>query len=161
MLPNLIVIIGGIVVLAFIAALWLRQNLIHDLNVLSQNENLLRKDLEKRRDFVPFLLEGAREGSELKDEWQALARKRTSFMQVSTLAQELEFEKSLQIYLDSNNIKTVVYLEAKKDIQEMSKLIEEQKEKIRNLSQNFNAKRKEFPYSLVSGIFAIREVNSL
>lgn len=161
MLPNLIIIVAGLFVLAFIALLWLRQNLTNALEALHQNELLLRKDLEKRRDLVPFLLEGAREAAAPTDTWALLVQKRSAFAKPSTLAQEFEYEKLLGDYLSNTSFKTVRYLEAKKEIQEVARLVEEQKEKLRIWSQHFNEKRKVFPYSLASGMFGIREVNPL
>lgn len=161
MIPNLIILFAGLFILYGVAMLWLRQNLMNDLEALHQNELILKKDLERRRDLVPFLLEGAREGRELSDSWLLIARKRAAFTQPQPFAAEVEFERFLQDYLAQNTAKTVMYLEAKKDIQEMSDLVEAQKEKLKTLAQDFNDKRKQFPYSLTSAIFAIRDVRVL
>lgn len=161
MLPNLIILLAGLFILYFVASLWLRQSLIGDLEALHQNGLILQKDFEKRRDLVPFLLEGAREGTQVTDAWQALARRRAIFTQPQAFAVELEFEKCLQDYLSQSSCKSVMYLEAKKDINDMNKLVETQKEKLKTLAQSFNQKRKQFPYSLASAMFAVREVKAL
>ena len=161
MLANLIVVLAGLATLAFVALLWLRQTLTNSLEHLRQNELLLLKDFEKRRDVVPLLLEGAREAAAPTDTWFLLAQKRSTFTRPATLQQELEFEVLLNEYLAKSPFKTVRFLEAKKDIETLSRLAEEQKQKLRTWSAAFNQKRKEFPYSLASGIFGIREVTPL
>ena len=161
MLQNLIVLLASLFALYFIGMLWLRHNLMTDLEHLRRNEQLLFTDFERRRNLVPFLLEGAREGSQISDSWSHLARKKAEFATASNLANELEFEKLLQNYVDTNNYKTVLYLDAKKDIKEASRLVSDQKEKLQGLSQTFNEKRKKFPYSLASAIFGVHEVAPL
>ncbi len=161
MLENIIVLLAGLFILYFIAMLWLRHNLMTDLDHLRQNEQVLFTDFERRRNLVPFLLEGAREGNQISDSWSLLARKKAEFATTSNLAAEAEFEKLLQSYLDNNANKTVLYLEAKKDIKEASRLANEQKIKLNGLSQAFNEKRKKFPYVLASAIFGVHEVAPL
>lgn len=161
MLPNLIIFLAGLFTLYFIAMLWLRQNLVSELGALHQNELILRTDLEKRRNLVPFLLEGVRESAPITDAWQMLARERSTFVQMKSLNEEFEFAQHLQTFLDQTPCKTVTFLEAKKDIVEVGTLVEDQKIKLRNLALDFNAKRKQFPYSLASAIFGVREVTPL
>ena len=161
MLPNLIILFAGLFILYGVAMLWLRQSLMSSLGSLRQNELILDKDLEKRRDLVPFLLEGAREGAQITDSWQMLLQKRAKFTEPKSFAEELEFEKILQDYLLQNACKSLMYLEAKRDIQGVSKRVEAQKETLNALTQSFNEKRKKFPYSLASAIFGVHEVAPL
>ncbi|QQR54665.1 hypothetical protein IPG41_05755 [Candidatus Peregrinibacteria bacterium] len=160
-MPNFILFFAGLFVLAFIALLWLRQTLMHHLDQLKHHQDILKKDLEKVRDLTPFLLEGAREGEGVTDAWNFLVQKRAAFLNPSSLAQDFEFEKDVQHFIANSTLKNVMYLEAKKDLTELFKLIQEQKEKMSVLIQKFNHIRKQFPYSLASGIFGIREVNPL
>ena len=161
MLQNLIVLLAGLIALYFIGILWMRHSLMHDLEILRQNEQLLFTDFERRRNLVPFLLEGAREGNQTSDAWNLLAKKRTEFTQGGGLNKEIEFEKILENYLETNSCKTVLYLDAKKDIEAASRLAADQKIKLNGLSHAFNEKRKKFPYSLASAIFGVHEVAPL
>lgn len=158
MIANLILILIGLFLLYAAFMFWLRQNLVHMLTGLKHNEDVLRKDFEKQRDMVPILLEGLREGQEPTDAWRALVQKRMEFRAPSTLQAEMDFARTLEEFLKSNSSKALNFLDAKKDIEDLSRLIEEQKNKLKVGTATYNQKRKQFPYSLASAIFGLREV---
>lgn len=149
---SILLVIAGLSIL-FIALMWLRQSLLHELHEAQSREAVLQKDFEKRRDTVPYLLEGARQAGEPTDTWRKLAEDRAQFHKPQKYEKELEFEKILHNYLQSTHFRTVHFLDAKKNIEELSTLIEKQKEDRLAAISRFNERRKQFPYSLASGIF--------
>lgn len=160
MIENLFLIIIAAAVLLFTGLLWLRGVLLHELRDAKEKEAILKKDFEKRRDTVPYLLESARTSSESTDTWRKLAEDRMQFQKAQPYEKELEFERSLHSYLSSANIRSVNFLEAKKNIEELSQLIEKQKQERQDALSRFNERRKQFPYSLASGIFGFREIRA-
>ncbi len=160
MIENIFLLIIAAAVLGFTGLLWLRGSLLHELRDAKEKEAILKKDFEKRRDTVPYLLESARAASEPTDSWRKLVEDRAQFQKAQPYEKELEFERSLHNYLSSNTIRTVNFLEAKKDIEELSQLIEKQKQERQDALSRFNERRKQFPYSLASGIFGFREIKA-
>lgn len=158
MLANLIFLIAVLFSLAFLGVLWLRQSLFQILNHLTQHEAILRTDMRKRRDMVPLVLEGLRDQAELSDSWMKLVRDRAVFHAPSSLAQEWEFEKNLKDFLASTNSRSLHFLEGKKDIEELSLLIEKEKATLHSYAVEYNEQRKRFPYSLASAIFGLRDI---
>jgi|GEM_PF-1493499 len=156
MLENSILLVIAVLTILFIALMWLRQNLLHELHEAQSREAVLQKDFEKRRDTVPYLLEGARQAGEPSDSWRKLAEDRAQFHKIQNYQKELEFEKILNNYLLTTDFRTVNFLDAKKDIEELSALIEKQKEDRLQAIARFNERRKQFPYSLASAIFGFR-----
>lgn len=162
MLQNLILLIIALVTLLFVGLLWTRHSLFQSLQAVQQHEMILQKDFDKRRDTVPYLLEATRQVEEPTDTWRKLAEDRSVFNlppknAMSDLALELEFEKTLNNYLQSSTYRNVSFLDAKKDIEELNVLIEKEKSAFHEAVNRFNKQKKEFPYSLVSGIFGLRE----
>ncbi|MEK9159910.1 MAG: LemA family protein [Patescibacteria group bacterium] len=153
MIENIILLIIAAASILFTGLLWLRQNLLHELREAQSREAILQRDFEKRRDTVPYLLESARTGSESTDTWRKLAEDRAEFMTPKNYQKELEFEQTLQRYLASTNVRSVNFLEAKKNIEAISTLIEEQKRDRQAAMNRFNERRKQFPYSVASAIF--------
>ncbi len=157
MLPNLLFLLLTLLVLYFIGMLWLRHSLFNQLREVEQHRLLMLKDMAKRRDTVPVLLEGWRDGQEPTDAWRQLVEKRALFHGPSSLEQELEFEHFLNAFLAQHSCKNVNFLDAKKDIQEHTRLIEQEKGALRASTEAYNAHRKQFPYSLASAIFGLRD----
>lgn len=160
MIENSILLLIAAAFILFIGLLWLRQNLLHELREAQSREAVLLKDFEKRRDIVPYLLESARSATEPTDTWRKLAEDRGQFMTAQNTQKELEFEQTLQRYLESTNVRTLNFLEAKKNIEELSTLIEEQKRDRQTAMNRFNERRKQFPYSVASAIFGFRELRA-
>lgn len=157
MIENAILIAIAILAILFTALLWLRQNLLTELHEAQSREAVLLKDFQKRRDTVPYLLESSRtEGGETTDAWRKLAEERAQFMTPQNLQKELEFEKVLHHYLSTVSHRTLNFLDAKKDIEELSKLIEQQKKDRQDALNRFNERRKQFPYSLSAAIFGFK-----
>ncbi len=157
MLANIVLLFITLLILYFVGMLWLRQNLIAELRELEHREGILMKDFEKRRNQVPLLLESIRELQEPSDAWRKLVTDRATFHTQSALAAEEAFGKELLDFLHQTSLRSVNFLEAQKGIQELSALIDRQKEEIQAAIAAFNAKRKEFPYSLASAIFHFRD----
>lgn len=160
MIENSILIAIAVLAILFTALLWLRQNLLTELHEAQSREAVLLKDFQKRRDTVPYLLESTRAEGETTDTWRKLAEERTQFMTPQNLQKELEFERVLHQYLGTINHRTVNFLDAKKDIEELSKLIEQQKKDRQVAMDRFNERRKLFPYSVASAIFGFRELRA-
>lgn len=159
MIENIILLVIAGLSILFIALMWLRQSLLHELHEAQSREAVLQRDFEKRRDTVPYLLEGARQAGEPTDTWRKLAEDRAQFHKPQNYAKELEFEKILHNYLQSANFRTVHFLDAKKDIEELSKLIEKQKEGRIAAINRFNERCEQFPYSLAKMVFGFNKLN--
>jgi len=91
--------------------------------------------------------------------WQKLLTARAEFHKEMPFAAEWEFEKLLLRFIQETKVTSVGYLEAKKDILEMATLIEKGKQGMTNAVDEFNAKRKQFPYSLASAIFGLKAIS--
>lgn len=160
MIENIFLLVLAAAVIFFSVLMWLRQNLLHDLRDAKEKEAILQRDFEKRRDTVPYLLESARAAGEPTDTWRKLVEDRAQFQNPQPYEKELEFERQLNSYLGAASFRTVNFLDAKKDIEELSRLIEKQKEERLQSIHRFNERRKQFPYSLASGIFGFREIKA-
>lgn len=158
MIENIILLMIAFATLVFIGIIWLRQNLLHELREALSRQQVLMKDLAKRRDSIPYLLESAKKELEPSDAWRRLVELRTQFLEPQTYAKELEIEAALKQYLAENFFKSVNFLDARKDIEDLSQLIERQKQDRLDAFSRFNERRKEFPYSLASAIFGFREL---
>jgi hypothetical protein len=147
--------------LLFLWALWLRHQLNQKLRRLENKEKLLRQDLSKRRDIVPYLLESARMHNETDDSWFKLMESRKQFHKVgqSKLTDEWKFEEKLRQFLSEQQVKNVSYLEAKKDISLLSDRIETTKGQWTLALNSYNQVRNQFPYSLASAIFGYPEIH--
>lgn len=150
MLQNLILLIITLVVLLFVGLLWLRHSLLQSLQIVRQHELILQKDFDKRRDTVPYLLESARLVEAPTDMWRKLAEDRK-------LAPESDFEKNLLGYLQNSTYRNVNFLDAKKDIEVLTTIIEREKLILHDAVSRYNEHRKKFPYSLACVIFAFPE----
>lgn len=153
-MENIILIVIAALTLIFIWLIWLRHSLVYVLNQAERQRAILQTDLSKRRDIVPYLLESCR-GEVDPGMWQKLLTARAEFHKDTEFAAEWEFEKQLMHFIQETKVTSVSYLEAKKDIVEMATLIEKGKQGLTNAVDEFNAKRKQFPYSLASAIFGL------
>jgi hypothetical protein len=153
MLTNLILLLITLLILYFVGMLWLRQSLLNALHDLQRRQEVLFKDYERRRDQVPLLLESIRELQEPTDAWRKLVSDRMAFRSAASRVEEEAFEKELLSFLDQTSLRSVNFLEAKKGIQEISTLIDQQKLELQKAAEAFNAKRREFPYSLAAALF--------
>lgn len=158
MIENIFLLSIAAATLIFIGMMWLRQNLLHELREALSREQVLMKDLAKRRDAVPYLLESARQEAEPSDVWRRLVELRGQFLEAQPYSKELEFEVALKNYLAQNPFKGVNFLDARKDIEELSMLIDQQKKERTEAFVRFNERRKQFPYSFASAIFGFREL---
>lgn len=159
MLTNLFIIILTVLALAFIWMLWLRNHIALDLRTVQQRFQVLKSDLDKRKDMVPFLLETYKMSKEKNDLWVRLLQERAFFHTGSTLEKEWEYEKTIWSFMrEAEGLKTVNFLEAKKDISDMTDVIEKEKHNLEAALAEYNERRKTFPYSLVSGIFGFQNV---
>ena len=159
MIENLILLLIAILTVLFMGLLWLRYSLLHSLAIARQHEQILQSDFDRRRDMVPYLLEGARELGDHSDTWRKLVEDRSTFHALSdqmNVQRELDFEVTLNSYLQSTALRGVHFLDAKKDIEELSAIIEKEKLSLRDAVQAFNEERKAFPYTLASAIFGFK-----
>lgn len=159
MIENSILIAIAVLAILFTALLWLRQNLLTELHEAQSREAVLLKDFQKRRDTVPYLLESTRAEGETTDAWRKLAEERAQFMTPQNLQKELEFERVLHQYLGTINHRTVNFLDAKKDIEELSKLIEQQKSDLARAKVKFNHLCEQFPYSAAKSLFGFKKLS--
>lgn len=158
MLSNIILILIAVLVLSFIGLLWARQTLMSIVHKMEAMQMVLQKDLQKRRDTVPYLLESIKQLEEPSDMWRKIVEDRAVFHQLDDMQKEKEFEKELLDFLNSLNFKNVDVLEAKKDILDLTQIIEREKGEIALEAGKFNALKMEFPYSLASAIFGFKEI---
>ena len=153
-MENIILIVIAALTLIFIWLMWLRYSLVHALNRAERQRAILQADLSKRRDITPYLLESCR-GEADTGMWQKLLTARAEFHKDAAFETEWEFEKQLNHFIQETKVTSLGYLEAKKDILEMATLIEKGKHSLTNAVDEFNARRKQFPYSIASAIFGL------
>lgn len=158
MLHNLILFLIALATLAFIWMFWLR-HILHTYERNYQNKrDILTHDFEKRRDKVPYLLESYRKIAQ-SDLWRKIAEERAYFHTNSSWEKELEFEDTIYKFIgESGSPKSIHYLEAKKEILQISEAIENEKKTMKEIAELYNQKIKVFPYSLASAIFGFREI---
>lgn len=157
-MSNVILIIIAVLVLAFIWLIWLRRGLINILRDLQQKQIVLQHDLKKRRDTVPYLLESFRSEQEPNAAWREILEQRKTFHGPSSMQQEWEFEKTLLHFVRDTNLSNINFLEAKKDVIDLTTLIEREKQEMEQAATRYNERKKQFPYSLASAIFGLRAV---
>ena len=128
-MENIFLILIAIVAILFVWLIWARQRLTHHLRSFQRRERLLRRDFGKRRDMVPYLLESFRSKHEITPQWVDLLERRKAFHVSGTIAmnKELEFENILLAFIQSYDIPDVNYLEAEKNITEMTDIIQASK----------------------------------
>ena len=159
MLANLILIIISVLTIAFIWLWWLRHAVLQKARNAEQKQFILMRDIQKRRDTVPYLLESFRAEAEPDEAFRKILEERKFFHTEENMEKEWEFEKNLLHFLRDKQIRNLNYLEAKKDIQDLSAIIEKEKTELQGAIEAFNAQRKLFPYSLASAIFGLHKVN--
>lgn len=160
MSSNIFLLAIAALLLVFVWLLWLRSRLLHDLKTFNDRLKILQKDFQKRRDTVPFLLEAVRMQKGTDDLWNKLVDERARFHEKADMKMEMEIEKTLQTYLEHlEKIQDLHFLEAKKDVQDLGKIIEQEKTNVAEAAASYNDRRKQFPYSLVSAIFGLRKVS--
>lgn len=158
-MSNLFLLLITLIVLGFIWMMWLRQSLIHSLAQASQRRQILQKDLSKRRDHVPYLLESFRKENEVTAEWNGILKARAFFHENQSLAKEWEFEKQLFEFMNQAPARNVDFLEAKKDIQDMSTVVEKEKLSLEEAVNAFNEKRNHFPYKIAAKLFGFQPLS--
>lgn len=158
MLENLILILLAIVSILFIWLFWLRHSLIHLYRNYSQKYEILMHDFAKRRDMIPLLLEAFKKTGAPHDTWRKILEERAFFHANSTWQKELEFESEIYTFVANSTQTNLLFLEAKKDIIDLSRAIENEKKELNQAVESFNSQKKEFPYSYASAIFGLREI---
>jgi hypothetical protein len=154
-MSKLILLLIGLLILAFIWLMWARVRLMHERAGIAQQKNILLKDFDKRRDMLPLLLEGFRIAKEATPEWSALLTARAEFRDVSQFEKETAFEAQLLQFMTQNPVRDIHFLEAKKDILELGKLIQKERELLQHKEELYLALARQFPYSVAAKIFAL------
>lgn len=155
MSENIFLLIAGLLLIAFIWLLWLRNILLRSLSAVREKESLLQKDYWLRRDTIPYLLESYKIEKEPNDIWPKLVEARARFK-----VNENEIDELLKKFLlESQNIKNINFQEACKDIVDLNRHIDAEKAEIRQSVEAYDLSRKRFPYSLASAIFSFPEIS--
>lgn len=156
-MENIFLILGALIVIVFIWIFWLRNSLIKDLSSVLQIKSIVTNDFLKRRDTIPYLLESYKSEKEPNDFWRKLLDLRARLD-----SSENEIQETLQkFFSESEGIKNLNFLEAKKDILDLNKNIEASKKEMNEKIQVYLELRKRFPYSLASAIFSLPELSPL
>lgn len=157
-MENLILILIAVVLLFFVWLLWARQRLLHHLRSFQRRDALLRRDFQKRRDMVPYLLESFRARHEIPPEWTTLLEKRKQFhkLEEPSFREELDFEQLLHDFISRYDVKDLSYLEAEKNIKDLTTVIERAQIEWKQEHDRFLNLKKRFPYSVASAIFGVR-----
>jgi hypothetical protein len=159
MLPNLILVAIALFILVFIGLMWLRQALLYSLANMERRRQTLQKDLKKRRDQVPLLLEAFKLEAEPNEAWQNFLQARTELHGVSDLHKEWVFEGKMLNFIHLHKLTGVTFLEAKKDIDDSTGRIEAEKSDWEKSVESYEALRKSFPYKIASGIFGFQKID--
>lgn len=157
-MTKLILLIIALFVLSFIWLLWARHRLFLQLQEIQARYSLVLADMAQRRDIVPYLLESSRHEEALSSAWHTLLSERALFHGPSTWAQEEAFEQKINTFLQIAQLRTLAFLEAKKDIEDLTARIQTEKAQLNRDMQDFDLLKKKFPYSLASGIFGLRNI---
>ncbi|MFT7183985.1 MAG: hypothetical protein ACI9QC_000311 [Oceanicoccus sp.] len=154
-MENIFLILIAVVVLGFVWLMWARQHLLSHMHSFQRREVLLRRDFQKRRDIVPYLLDSFRAKHEVNPQWSELLEKRKAFHKVGEIPfkEELEFEEVLLNFVHAYDISDVNYLEAENDILKITEIIKESKLEWKKEENSYNAIKKRFPYSVASVMF--------
>ncbi len=157
-MENFLLLLIAILLLLFIWLMWARQILISHLRSFQRRDELLRRDYQKRRDMVPYLLESFRSNAEVGTKWHELleARKRFHTEEALSLKEEESFEEKLNTFIQENDIYDINYLEAEKNILKMNETIDLARKEWKAEYDYFLSLKNSFPYSLASVIFKIR-----
>lgn len=157
-MQELFLILIAAISVVFLWILWARQGLVHHLRSFQRRDLLLRRDLQKRRDMVPYLLESFRAKREVTPEWTALLEQRKAFHApgLSSMNAELAYESELEAFIMSHDLTDVNYLEAERNINKLGETIERAKQAWQAEYDAFVKLRKRFPYSVASAMFGVR-----
>lgn len=157
-MENLFLILIAIVAVLFIWLIWSRQSLVHHLRSFQRRDELLRRDFQKRRDMVPYLLETFRARHDITPQWLDLLERRKVFHQPGrrSMKAEAEFEQVLNAFIVAYDIRDINYLEAEKNITALNEIIERAKQEWKAEHDAFLNLKKRFPYSVASAIFGVR-----
>ncbi len=155
-MENSILVVIGILVLGFAWLIWARQHVLMLFWEARRARQTMQADLDKRRDTVPFLLESFRHEESLANDWRILKEERARFHTQQSLELEFAFEAMLLNFLKRTSLKNLQFLEAKKDIEDLTDLIERQKAQYESAKVQFEALKKQFPYSVASAMFGLR-----
>lgn len=155
-MENAVLTIIAILTIAFIWLMWLRYSLVSILERLDQKQTILKHDLAQRRDTVPYLLESIRAEEGPDEGWQKILEDRKVFHSEPDMDKEWEFEKELLHFVRDKKLKNINFLEAKKDILDLTALIEKEKQEMDGVMAQFKERKMQFPYSLASAIFGLR-----
>lgn len=159
-MTNVFIIAVAALSLVFIWLLWLRAKLVSTLSAVNDQKKRLQNDLDARRDTVPLLLESVKRNTGGSDLLNKLVEARAHFHENASLQHEWEFEKMIFDFLgQAGHLKDIGFLEAKKDIHDLTVLIEKEKQALEATIENYSQQRKQFPYPLVSAIFGFRSVS--
>lgn len=158
MLSNLVLVLIAVLVLGFIALLWLRQGLARELTFINELKDLLKKDLERRRNVVPMLLAGYQKEHGKNEAWTALLHARAELNNGASWSEEWDFEERLHRFIMNHKSTELAFLEARNDIQDLRELIEAEKRDLAKAKERLSARRKQFPYSLASAIFGYQKI---
>lgn len=157
-MENALLILIGIIAIGFIWLLWLRQVLLYHFRDVNNHLKLLQWDLWKRRDMVPYLLESFRNEESLKVQWQSLLEGRKHFHGITTLDDEWAYEKELLDFIRYAKVKNLNFLEAKKDIEDLSEIIQNERKEFDAAKEKFFKLRSNFPYFIASGMFGFQKI---
>jgi hypothetical protein len=156
---NLILVIIGFIVIDFIWLIWIRQSLFSLMQKAEQKRQIVMQDMGRLRDMVPYLLESLRMEEQSTEEWHKLLEGRKFFHKDDELKKGIEYEREILHFLQKTHIKNVHFMEAKKDILDLSGIIEKEKAELEGAMQVFNARRNKFPYKKVSVIFGLHDLS--
>jgi len=156
MLANIILIFIAILFILFVWVLWLRHSVSQILHDTGHKADLLKAEMWTRRDMVPFLLESFRAEQEPNADWQELLAGRAHFNKTGSIKDELEFGIMLKNFIEKNKLHSINFLEAKKDIEDITIIIQEKEKDFDTAVSTYNEKLKQFPYSLASVIFGFQ-----
>jgi hypothetical protein len=119
---------------------------------------ILKVDMQKQRDTAPYLLESLKALREPDDTWRHIAQYRAFFHADFSLEKAEEFEKELLAYIVPLNFKALNFLEAKKDILDLSEIIKKDKSALVAAYEKWNTRIGVFPFILAGKIFGFQEV---
>lgn len=157
-MENLILLAIAAVIFLFLWLFWVRQKLIHHYLAAENFKELVLKDAAHRRDTIPYLLEGFRGSEEYEEQWKQILKWRSEMIGNTNLKDEWAFAGNLLKTLEPMHLPKVQFLDAKKDIEDLTDIINLKRSEFEGARNEFEKLQKRFPYTLASAMFGLRKL---
>ncbi len=152
---NIVLLLIALVSIIFLWLIWARVHILHEYQKIEKQKDLILCDCDKRRDFVPLLLEGFKFAQQANQGWHELVQARAEFRSSDNFEKEKEFASILLNFNKNNDTKEIHFLEAKKEITHITKIIDKEFAILQDMQNNYMDLISKLPYSFVAKLFKL------